>query len=125
MSSKTTNNLSFSGSNSFVFLIVFILIIYKFENLDFIGIRPDSASTVLVAAKNDFAKQWRPANDAKDEEEVVYSWILVPQLGKQFRSSKIKSFTAFLPGDLMGRVTPAAAPYVENNDPDGYLKLPQ
>jgi hypothetical protein len=61
----------------------------------------------------------------EEEEEVAYSGPQVPQLGKQMMSSKRKSFTAFLSGDLTGRVTPVVAPHMEKNDLARYLGLPQ
>jgi hypothetical protein len=69
--------------------------LHWFKNLDFIGVRPDFASTILAAAKKEFIEQWHPAND-EGEEEHAFSSALAPLIGKQFMPSKSKSLTTFL-----------------------------
>jgi hypothetical protein len=105
-------------------ITAFVFFLYWFKNLDFIGIRPDFASTTIAAAKKEYVEQWRPAND-DEEEEAAFSSTPAPLIGKKFMSSKSKSFTTFLSGNLTGRVTLAVAPHVETDDFERYLELPQ
>ena len=97
----------------------------RFKNLDFNGIRPDFAPTILAAARREFGEQWRTEPEESEAEGGAYPSKEATELGKQLMSSKSKSFTAFLSGDLNGRVTPSIAKHVEKDDLERYLELPQ
>jgi hypothetical protein len=62
------------------------IFLYRFKNLDFIGIMPDFALTIMAAAKKESVEQWRPATSV-EEEEATFSAAATPQIGKQLMSS--------------------------------------
>jgi hypothetical protein len=110
--------------DGFLVNIDFRIFVYRFKNLDFIGIRSDFASTIMAAAKKQFVEQWRPAND-EEEEELVFPATPAPHLSQKFMSSKSKSFTEILSGDLTCRVINVVAPHLEKDDFECYMEVPQ